>query len=312
MRGAEPEPQLLRVQPMAALAQSDAQDAQGMLGQLPGPADHLDIVRAGHRDSRKARERLVDLEQRIGVRDLRIIEGQQPDPGHHLRGLANTKELDAEVANPLADVPPVALHEGLDVIGLTVGRAIRGELHDQVLGRSQILEPLIRGDGILGCLHGGEVRAGQGELRRGLASRVPDCLDDRVVLGPALPDPALERFQGLPDLRGNRWHGASFWRIAGGGWSGARLGRPGARSRHGLRCGGLYDDLVGDEVQEPVQRTRWNSRQADRQQFLHVGADRRGARRRVVGVAAGPDVVPGLPQPAERGDKELSRAPTPR
>jgi len=43
------------------------------------------------------------------------------------------------------------------VIGFTVGHAVLGELPDQVLGRDQMLEPLIGGDSALGCLHQVEV-----------------------------------------------------------------------------------------------------------------------------------------------------------
>ena len=94
VRGAKPEPQLLRVQSMVGLAQGDAQDTQGVPGQLPGTGGHKDSVRAGHRDRCKARDRLVGSEQRDGARNLRVIEGQQTDAGD-LRGLGNMEELDA-------------------------------------------------------------------------------------------------------------------------------------------------------------------------------------------------------------------------
>jgi hypothetical protein len=79
-------------------------------------------------------------------------------------------------------------HECPDVIRLTVGHTGYSELLDEILGRIQVLEPLISGDGVLGCLHGSDDR------------RVSHYGGD-LVLSRALPDPALNHSQGLPDHR---------------------------------------------------------------------------------------------------------------
>ena len=197
-----------------------------MLGQLSGPGGHEDIVGAGHRDGCKARDRRVCRQQRVGGWDVQVVEGQQPDAGH-LRGPADAEELDAEVADSLAGVPPEALHERPGVVGLAVSRAVDRELHDHVLGRGQVLEPLIGGDSVLGCLHRVEARAGQRQFDCRLPARVPDCLDDRLVLGRALPDPALERFQGSPDPRRSRCHGEP----RSGGWRVGMVRGPAGRAR---------------------------------------------------------------------------------
>ncbi len=179
------------------LAQGDPQDAKGMLAQFPGPLCHPNLVRAGHRHSRHARDGLVKLEQRVSGGDVGVIEGQQPgaDDGGLL---IDAETLDAEVADLLACVLPVAHHECLDVVRLTVGRAGCGEFPDDVLSRIKVLEPLISSDSALGCL------PGSGD-RRVLQHRVNSLVTDWM-----LPDPALERPHGRPDRGRSRCHGWSI------------------------------------------------------------------------------------------------------
>ena len=59
--GAQPESQLAFVQP-GTLAKSDAQEAQGMLGMLPGASGHRDVACSGDGDGCHAADGRVEVE----------------------------------------------------------------------------------------------------------------------------------------------------------------------------------------------------------------------------------------------------------
>ena len=134
--------------------------------------------------------------QRVVRRDLRICEGQQPDAAY-LRRLSDTKHLDAEVADTLADFLAVAIHERLDVIGLPVGCTVRGEHLHLVLGRGQVFKMLVSSYSFLRSFHGRDLLAGQ--LHLSAAAGIPQRVDDCLVRAWALADQGLKSLHGLPD-----------------------------------------------------------------------------------------------------------------